>query len=196
MCCAHYFARLTIFIINAYELISLCVQSRLRMLLQKNNNRLKFILSKRPLFQMMQFIFYGHIVNAQQKALWNTLIVPIVFVRKQQLRNFILNYWLPELYSCHMNVGHIPIRIEQNSRILASIHPLGNLDNYCTLWSHNFGKKYCIFFFFFKSFNSCLLEWYQRNNLSVFGRTINERRPGSCTQKRCHFRGRRASRKP
>lgn len=145
--------------------------------LQKNNNRLKFIVGKRPLFQMMPFIFYGHIPNPHEKAFWNTLIVPIVFIRKQQLCNFILNYWLPELYLCHMNVGHVPIRTEQNSRTLASIHPLANLDNYCTLWSHNFGKKYCLFFLKKKSFNSCMLEWYQRNNLSLFGRTINERRP-------------------
>lgn len=156
MRCSRYFARPTIFIINAYELISLCVQSRLRMLLQKNNNRLKFIVSKRPLFQMMPFIFYGHIPNPHEKAFWNTLIVPIVFIRKQQLCNFILNYWLPELYLCHMNVGHVPIRTEQNSGTLASIHPLANLDNYCTLWSHNFGKKYCLFFFFLKaSIHAC-----------------------------------------
>lgn len=157
MRCSRYFARLTIYIINAYELISLCVQSRLRMLSQKNNNRLKFIVSKRPLFQMMLFIFYGHIPNPHEKAFWNTLIVPIVFIRKQQLCNFILNYWLPELYLCHMNVGHVPIRTEQNSRTLDSINPLANLDNYCTLWSHNFGKNivYIYIFFFKASIHAC-----------------------------------------
>lgn len=91
-----------------------------------------------------------------RKALGTTWIVSIVLVWKQQLQWFLLNYWLHELYLCRVNVGHIPIRIEQISRTLAfarkshppcKILPLAYWQLLHTLFADNFGGENVLIFF-------------------------------------------------